>query len=374
MQNAVRRGLASTLALVLLTLGLTIAPTVTAAEAKQQPDGFYVVNNNIENRSCDYRWVTLLEILKKDYTQYPDVLTLQQVAGTSDLEIVKKKLENKWGITYDGVLSRSVAGSADMGCAKTKGAQSNAVLWRTDRFKPVDGANSVIRWHSDGQMLLDDKKDRWSGCTDLAVNEVFKNQKRARNVAVALKDLQRPNTHVVVASVHWPLEPKGAFMKIEGSITDRDYKAHPCAKENMQEAHDNLTALITTNNLAAKTTKVIGGDMNANTSIDGWWKRATQGLGYIDPIAQKKCSQTSPADYVRCSGDPKRSGAENNTRANRVNRNLAHRTTAVNRIDYVLIQHGTTTTESGTVPQPLDPGQKLYSNHRAVLAAVIYKN
>lgn len=351
----------------MLLSGLTVvaAPGTLAASVNGDEARVFVLNNNIENRKCKFRWVRLLEAIDADKKNYPDILILQQVGGTTDLEAIKKKLKTRWGVSYEGELSLPDAGNATMKCAdkekeKEKGTahlrvQANAVLWNPNRFSKV----AKTTWHSDARVF---EGGAWSGCQNLApaIPRVFtklkasdaKKQRRTTNVAVALADRRNAGKYVVAASVHWPREPK------KGEVFWEKYQAHPCAKENMREANAALERLKDENSGLndANTLMIVGGDMNARTSVDGWWNYARSTLGYTDPIADR-CGQTQGSDPKKCAGTGE-------------GRNVKERTTAKLRIDYLLVKNGTPTKNAETVDQP--KSGKLYSNHRAVWAPIRY--
>lgn len=340
--------------ILLSSLALTAAPAASAASPNSQTDRIYVLNNNMENRHCTYRWKWLLKSVKNKRVYYPDVITLQQVRNQEDLEVVKDLLQSRWGVEYDGEIAHDIPLTSKnrenfdltddcVEGAGSKGVQTNAVLWRVDRF---ERRGSKTTWDSDGT-IKNKSTGAWSGCRNLA--EDFPSQLRARNVAVALRDTVAKE-NLVVASVHWPKKQSS------GDTYYDKFKAHPCVTENMREADEALDRLIDRNHFATKTTRIIAGDMNAKTSIDDWWKYATKTLKYTDPIAAV-CGQTDGDDPTKCSGTGD-------------GRNTKHRTTAKNRIDYILLKHGSSTGKATTIDQP--GSGKLYSNHRAVWAPVKY--
>lgn len=363
--HKIRRGLASACALILLA-GVTsaTAPTASGAGVNDDTTRFFVLNNNIENRRCDtYDFQYLLDEVKKS-SVYPDIMTLQQVAGQAELDAIKTQLQNTWGVAYEGEVSftESAKDSVLPSCTKTKSHQANAVLWRTARFElatPQDRGASTKRWNADGAI------NGGSTCQNVpeTINGVATNSKRSINLGVALRD-RKVNKVIVAASVHWPKHPD-SDEALNGLLD-----ARRCLKSNMKEADTNLKNLIgDVNANASKTPMVIGGDMNAKTSINSWWEYATKkdgGLGYTDPIAVN-CEAEKMPDYPACSGSSA-AGSDDN----RALLNSEHRTTQVNRIDYIFIKNASTTDKGSTIKQPTDKSRLLYSNHRAMRGTVKY--
>lgn len=83
-------------------------------------------------------------------------------------------------------------------CSRPKRQQTNAVIYRTDRF--TLGARTT--WHSDAP-------DNWTAgtgpCKNLDDPPAGQSQDRVENVAVRLHD-RVANADVTVASIHWPTD------------------------------------------------------------------------------------------------------------------------------------------------------------------------
>ena len=348
MRPTIRRGLAWTLSLIFLSgISLVSANGASAATVNPQTDRIFVLNNNIENRAhssanCDFDFSALLN-KSKDLSYYPDIFTVQQVSNQADLNDLIRTLKTAWGVDYAGAIAvpnplpeNNMYPGVTTACKGQKNFQTNAVLWRSDRFAKLGQTN----WLSDG------KVKNAGGCVNLA--DTYPKQMRTKNVAVALQDKIAKRT-VVAASVHWALQP-------DSSDLASTFNAHACASENMREANEKVEALATSYRYAnyssaPKPAKIVAGDMNAKTSINGWWDWA-KGTGYIDPIANI-CGQTLGSHDTKASC-------------------LAHKTTptGVNRIDYILIKDGTTTAAGAlTIAQP---SGKPYSGHMAIRATVKY--
>jgi len=366
MQSARRRGLASALSLVLLSgLALASANGASGATVNPQTDRIFVLNNNIENRAvkalagdsnaCDFDFALLLR-KSKSLTYFPDIFTVQQVTNQADLNNLIAVLKESWGVDYAGAIatpnpdpSTDLYPGENKGCKSQKHFQSNAVLWRSDRFTKL----GQTTWLSDAALT---KK----GCANLA--DTYPEQARTKNIAVALTD-RKAKRSVVAASIHWPLQPR------EGRRYYGKFDAHKCAQENMREADEAVEGLARKHAGGAKVTKIVAGDTNARTdkgdpdektaSKRTWWGWATA-QGYKDPIA-RVCGQTKAEDLDSC-----RAGKKHITTFN-----SATKKKGKNRIDFILIKDGDTT-EAGalTIDQP--EGTQPYSGHMAIRATVKY--
>lgn len=327
-------------AAVLATFSLTTAVPASAAAVNNQTDRIVVLDNNLENRTagCGYDF-TWLATHMSSYTYLPDVFTVQQVANQTDLTNLLTYLKNTWGKEYAGAIAIPTPTSANNmyptaaagSCQYQKRFQTNAVIWRKERFNKLGQAT----WNSDA-------KYGSGSCANLM--DVNPKQARTKNIAVALQDTLAKRT-VVVASIHWPTN------KPDGDPT-RD--SHSCAAENFSEANqaaDNLASTYRYANYsnAPAPARIIGGDTNAKTSIDGWWQNA-KNAGYRDPIAEK-CGQTTGANYSVC---------------------LSQKTAENNRLDFILVEHGGGFTASASETIQVPTGGTPYSNHLAVRAMVHY--
>jgi hypothetical protein len=348
MRTKLRRGMASLLSVALLSVvSVGSATAASAPELNRQTDRIYVMNNNIENRSgCNGNYNNLLN-QAKSAGYYPDLFIVQQVRDQAGMNELIKDLRSSWGVEYQGAIAVGSPTSEngmypeDSGpCLVKKRFQTNAVLWRKDRFSQLGKSKT---WHSDASI-------NGGKCANLAT--VDPKQARTINVGVALKD-KVANRTVVAASIHWPTNDK-----------DRKRDAHACARENFSEANTAVDNLADLYGSGPEAMRVIGGDMNAATSVDTdlkddrtWWDKAIDRAGYIDPIANL-CGQKSGSDVGRDACKP-------------------HGTLETDkgiyqkRIDFILIEHGKTTKAGASTISEAAAGGK-YSTHLAVRATAKY--
>lgn len=274
-----------------------------------------VYNNNLENMlpaSCDGGdWNKLFTYIKAQ-SNSPDIFTTQQISNSAQLDALTTRMTNELPGTYAGVIAISSPGS--MGytstCGKLKNQQTNAVIYRSDRFT----FEAVTRWRSDAP-------DNWDNGTGACKNldDTPTSQDRVENVAVRLFD-RIANQQVSVASIHWP--------------TNTWYGPN-CADENMSEANNAVDNL-------GGTLKIVAGDANTTKGTNGWWNDAIA-LGFRDPI-----DETCPA-----SGCP-----------------ASTSTLGTHRIDFMLVKSGHGFSGAMTISETSTGGT--YSDHRALRANVNY--
>jgi hypothetical protein len=278
-------------------------------------DHLVVYNNNLENLlppSCgEGDWNKLLAYIKAQSSS-PDIFTVQQISNTAQLNALTARLTAELPGTYAGVIAIGNPGSMGYtgSCSKLKNQQTNAVIYRTDRF----ALEATVRWRSDAP---DDWADGTGGCKNL--DDTPTSQDRVENVAVRLFD-NVAHQQVTVASIHWPTG---------------HWHGPDCAAENISEANNAVDNL-------GGTLKIIAGDANTTKGTAGWWADAID-LGFRDPIAE-----TCPA-----SGCPDSTSTVN-----------------THRIDYMLVKSGHGFTSAKTISESSTGGK--YSGHRALRANVKY--
>lgn len=312
-------GVAVAAAAVVLVPGMAQA----AGSVNTAPDHLVVYNDNIENMlptSCDVNFNALFNYIKAQ-PKSPDVFTVQQISNQTQLNALLKRMTDELPGTYDGEIAIENPGVINVSynddrCLRLKRQQTNAVIYRTDRFTLEDRTD----WRSDAP---DNWKAGTGGCKNLDDPPAGQSQDRVQNVAVRLHD-RIADQDVTVASVHWP--------------TSR-WNSQLCTAENMKEANDAVDRL-------GGTLKIVSGDMNAKKGVQGWWSDALD-LGFRDPIFE-----TCPS-----------SGCPDSTSSN------GHQ-----RIDYMLVKSGHGFSGAKTITEAmagLSGGQK-YSDHRALTASVKY--
>ncbi|MEH1099535.1 hypothetical protein [Micromonospora sp. CPCC 205561] len=311
------RGAVAVLTTVLTTaaVGLTGA-TAAQAAVNTSPSHLVVYNNNIENwlpASCaeGFIWDRLITYLKGRPLS-PDIFTVQQVSNQTQLNALTRRLSDELPGTYAGQIA--IASPGSMGytstCGKMKNQQTNAVVYRSDRFT----YEAATRWRSDAPENYDAGT---GGCQNLEPTR--SSQDRVHNIAVRLHD-NVANQDVSVASIHWPTNT---------------WHAPKCADENMREADEALDRL-------GGDLKIFGGDANAEPDDAGWWNDA-KSYGFRDPIAEKCGSRN-------CSS--------------------AYDTLNSRRIDFLLVKSGNGFSNVATVTPSMAGGE--YSDHLAVTAYVNY--
>ncbi|MGC4788062.1 hypothetical protein ACLQ22_09475 [Micromonospora sp. DT178] len=311
------RGAVAVLTTVLTTaaVGLTGA-TAAHAAVNTSPNHVVVYNNNIENwlpASCadGFIWDRLITYIKGRPLS-PDIFTVQQVSNQTQLNALTQRLSDELPGTYAGQIA--IANPGSMGytstCGKMKNQQTNAVIYRSDRFT----YEAATRWRSDAPENYDAGT---GGCQNLEPTR--SSQDRVHNIAVRLHD-NIANQDVSVASIHWPTNT---------------WHGPKCADENIKEADEAMSRL-------GGDLKIVAGDANTEPDTEGWWNDG-KALGYRDPIAEKCGSRNCSAAYDTL-----------NSR----------------RIDFLLVKSGNGFSNVATITPTMTGGE--YSDHLALTAYVNY--
>lgn len=323
--------------------------SVPAASAATAPynntNGIVVLNNNIENRAtCDGADVKFsrLRTHLKTQTYMPDIFTVQQVSGKSDIADLASRFKTDHGATYGHEVALDNPPPRTDICAE-KQKQTNGVLYRTDRFKFIAKStwkSDAYRGGTEGTHLMPEVPG--SQCENVTWSI---QPSRNVNVGVLLYD-KRAKRYVAVASIHWPHHTSDG--------------AGNCVAENFREADQALRNLVSANSAPSNTLLIVAGDANqttaqgvwyptpGNTSVTrGWWDRA-RATGYQDPIAQL-CGQTVGSAPAPCS---------------------AHATVGSRRIDFLLARNTSGFTSARTITAANTGGK--YSDHLAQLSIVKY--
>lgn len=311
------RGTVAVLTTALTTAAISVASSTGAQAAVNTSASYLVVyNNNIENwlpSSCadGYSWDRLITYIKGRPLS-PDIFTVQQVSNQTQLNTLTRRLSDDLPGTYAGQIA--IASPGSMGytstCGKLKNQQTNAVIYRSDRFTYED----ATRWRSDAP---EDYDAGTGGCQNLEPTR--SSQDRVHNIAVRLHDNVR-NEDVSVASIHWPTNT---------------WHGPKCADENIKEADEAMDRL-------GGGLKIVAGDANAEPEDAGWWDDG-KADGYRDPIAEKCGSRD-------CSS--------------------AYDTNGSRRIDFLLVKSGNGFSNVATITPSMTGGE--YSEHRALTAYVNY--
>lgn len=240
-------------------------------------DHLVVYSNNTENLAdgtCDGdgHWSKLYAYVKSQ-SQSPDIFLLQQISNQTQLDALVKKMSDELPGVYAGKIAvadpspwmycSSSSESAPHSCATTscsykKRQQTNAVIYRTDRFTLVD----TTRWRSD--------RYQDGGCSN-------SNQLRVENIGLLLHD-RIANKNVSVASFHWPTDTSDG---------------EPCAAENNRETVAQINAL-------GGSLRILGGDANQTKGTRGWWDDARD-AGFRDPIFET-CPASGCTDSTSTAG------------------------------------------------------------------------
>lgn len=232
----------------------------SAITANSSPSYLVVYSNNMENwadGTCDGDgdWNKLFAYIKTQ-AQSPDIFFVQQISNQAQLDKLVKKMsdelpgvyaskiavEDPYPWMYCASNSESAPHSCSTNsCSYKKRQQTNAVIYRSDRFTLED----TRRWRAD--------RYQDGGCSN-------SNQLRVENVGVRLHD-KIANKDVSAASFHWPTDTSDG---------------EPCAAENDREAVAQMATL-------GGSLKILGGDANQTKGTHGWWDDA-RSAGFRDPI------------------------------------------------------------------------------------------
>lgn len=252
--------------------------TSTEIAVNQSPDYLVVYSNNMENwadGTCDGDgvWNRLFAYIKLQ-SQSPDVFLVQQISNETQLNTLVKKMTDELPGVYAGVIALEdpkpwmyCAPDSESGpdsCAKSsctykKRQQTNAVIYRSDRFSLVGSPN---RWRAD--------RYQDGGCSN-------SNQLRVHNVGVLLYD-KIAKKQVSAGSFHWPTD------KSDGER---------CAAENAREAVQEIGEL-------GGVLKILGGDANQSKGTQGWWNDVRDS-GFRDPIFET-CPASGCPDSTSTAG------------------------------------------------------------------------
>ncbi|MEO8703159.1 MAG: hypothetical protein ABI867_24145 [Kofleriaceae bacterium] len=286
-----------------------------AGTVNNSADFLVVYNNNIENMlptSCNGPdWNKLFAYIKAQ-TKSPDIFIVQQISNSTQLKALTTRMTNELAGTYASVIAIASPGSMgyDSVCGKKKNQQTNAIIYRTDRFT----YEATTRWRSDAP---DNWKAGTGGCKNL--DDTPTSQDRVENVAIRLYD-RVAKQKVTAAAIHWPTNT---------------WHGPECADENIREANSAVDSL-------GGTLKIIAGDANATKGAQGWWNDAIA-LGFRDPIAET-CPSSGCPDSTSTNGD--------------------------RRIDFMLVKSGHGFSGARTINESSTGGK--YSDHRALRADVRY--
>ena len=238
------------------------AEPFAAGTVNNSPDFLVVYNNNIENLvTCTgNHWDKLFAYVKAQ-SKTPDIFIVQQISNAAQLKALYTRMTNELAGSYTGVIA--IANPGSMGypegtCAANKNRQTNAVIYRTDRFT----YEATTRWRSDAP------KNKTGACQNLVPTS--SSQDRVENVAIRLYD-KVAKQRVTAAAIHWPT----------GTWAGPD-----CADENMREANAAVDSL-------GGTLKIVAGDANTSKGSQGWWNDAIAD-GFRDPIAETCPSSGCP--------------------------------------------------------------------------------
>jgi len=185
----------------------------------------------------------------------PHVFTVQQLSGRPQANAYVDALQQATGQPYAAILADETPRAYTSGCPGLKDLQTNAILFRTDRFALVDG--SVVQFQP--------KRSATDSCGDGDKSTLS----RTLAVGAKLRDLKGSNT-VGVVSMHFPRDDNG------------------CMKVNADDALDRLEKI-------GGNLRIIAGDANTRDRVGGgdWapWYQRVLGRGYADPI------------HAACNGD-----------------------------------------------------------------------
>jgi hypothetical protein len=248
----VRQGAA---ALAALAIGVAIPASAPArAKVNASPAFLQVYDDNVENletaseRPCPGDWKDLVYAMKV-HDLAPDLFLVQQLSGLKQLGQLTGVMSRKLPGRYSGVIALPAPKPMRSPCGRPKALQTNAIVYRTGRLKPVAG--SVIRWKSEAM--------RTGRCRN-------SKQDRAVDVAAAFDDLVS-HQRIAAASIHWPTQASGG---------------PPCAVDNARQSAHKLAKV------GPAALRIMAGDANiAPNALGGAWYSSLNvdvggALGYRD--------------------------------------------------------------------------------------------
>lgn len=329
---------------------MAVAPFASAepkaAPPNDDPSFVQVYNNNVENLptvnlQCPGDWQDLVYYLTlQEYR--PDIFLVQQISDQEQLDAYTDRLTEEFGEEYAGVIAEESPAAMNSPCGAPKDYQTNAVIYRTERFTLLSDPDSADkRWQA--------QVDNGNGCEN-------NHQARTKGVKAMLHD-EIADKDLTVASIHWATS---------------NSNGPPCAESNANETSDEMLEDGYGGDLL-----IFGGDTNYNgVDSDGAsrsWYAALNGdedgeLGYRDAI------------YTGCSGSDDPAGCvEDNW--------TLEGSSGTTRIDYIFAKKGdgsmpemtdshTVTFDEGDAADlevtGTDRQDRDYSDHRAIHVRVHY--
>jgi hypothetical protein len=233
-----------------------VVPAAAPAKAKvnTNPGYLQVYDDNVENletaseRPCPGDWKDLVYAMKV-HDKSPDLFTVQQLSGPKQLNQLTRFMTKQLPGRFAGLIATPTPKPMHSPCGKPKALQTNAIVFRIGRLRPVPG--SGLRWKS--QAL------RAGRCRN-------SRQARAINLAAAFDDVVS-GRRIVAATVHWPTQASGG---------------PPCAVDNARQSAHKLAKV------GPAALRIMGGDFNiAPEAQGGAWYRSLNvdvggALGYRD--------------------------------------------------------------------------------------------
>jgi hypothetical protein len=296
-----------------------------------------VLDDNIENRiTCakhPYNFQNLLNYLgKRPYA--PDIFTVQQVSGKanngkpdalrSSADEIAADLGKSVGApagTYKALVA--IANPAEFypnepagTCVKQKTHQTNAIIYRADRFDVVFSDT----WISNG--------------TKSCANLVGAARDRSVNLKARLRD-KLTGKYVNVGSFHWPTKGDPTYGEL---CADVNRKQAALALTNLDKKYESVQKGASLN--------ILGGDANVNTLEKSWWTQITGGDHYLDTMCDKEHCDLAFDTLYDDKGELKA------------------------RFDYLLAKGSHGVAYADTISGTAAGGQ--YSQHRALLAHINY--
>ena len=192
----------------------------------------------------------------------PDLFLVQQVSGRAQLNQLVKFMSQNLPGTYKGVIARRSPRPFDSPCNGPKAHQTNAIVFRVERFAVQPGSKVAFR----------STRRVGNDCVPETLD-------RSENVLVRLTDKINGQT-VVAGSIHWPTINRNG---------------HACANNNARQAAKRMAAA------GPAGLRIFGGDANITP---GPWKQIITGpFGYGDACGgNPDCSAqnwTVPGDHRR---------------------------------------------------------------------------
>ncbi len=245
---------------------LLLAPAAHA-KVNKDPRFLEVYDANVENLpnpgdKCPARWQNLVAAIKARKVA-PDVLTIEQLSGTAQMNAYAAYLSQQLGGSYVGIIAKASPKPMKSPCGSAKRYQTNAIFYRPGRLQPIAGTTG--RWQADHLSkghCRDNTQDR-----SIGVRQVFFDKRASKFVTIGV--------------THWPTAQSHGT---------------PCATENARETVKMMARY-------GSNLRIFGGDFNVTPTRGGsWYARLTGKRHYGDAVCPGNTAACSAANWTSGGG------------------------------------------------------------------------